>query len=104
MTPRALISAALATTLLAGGALVGTGCGSSDAPSTSADGQAALSAAVANTLSTACEKTAAAALSLAKAGDQPTTAVLTAANTAVDNIAVSLATVTVPAPAKQAWV
>lgn len=103
MTLRPLLAAAFATTLLAAGALVGAGCGSDSGTGTSASGTATVSAANARKLTAACTKTAATALALAKAGDQATPAVLTSANTAVDGVAVSLATVTVPAPAKQAW-
>lgn len=103
MTPRPLLAATLATTLLTAGALIGAGCGSDGGTSTSTGGTATVSAANARKLTAACTKTAATALALAKAGDQATPAVLTSANTAVDGVAVSLATVTVPAPAKQAW-
>ena len=103
MTPRPLLAATLATALLAAGALVGAGCGSDSGTGTSASGTATVSAANARKLTAACTKTVATALALSKAGNQATSAVLTNANNAVDGVAVSLATVTVPAPAKQAW-
>jgi len=84
-------------------ALTGAGCGSGGTTSTAADPGQKVGAAVAKKPSAACEKTAATAPALSKAGDQATSAVLTSANSAADNIAVSPGTVTVPGPAKQAW-
>ena len=103
MTPRPLLAATFATTLLAAGALIGAGCGSDGGTSASAGGTATVSAANARKLTTACERTAFTALALSQVGDRATSDMLTRANQAIDSIAVSLATVTVPAPAKQAW-
>lgn len=103
MSPRPLLSTTVAMSMLALVALLGTGCGSDSTSSTAAEQGQKVTAAVAKRLTAACEKTAAAALALSKAGDQATSAALTNANNAVDNIAVSLATVTVPDPAKKAW-
>ena len=103
MGPRSLLATTLATTLLATGALIGAGCGSDGGSGTSAAGTATVSAANAKKLSAACGRTAATALALSKSAGDATSAALTSANNAVDNIAVSLGTVTVPQPAKQAW-